>query len=283
MGPAISIAVSRFLKWRNLEEAFESLATQYTGRERDRAARAFKAAIDRIGANLARGDSLRDDGFFDERRSDDPKPSDAEEILEGVLRAAVESAEQRKADRLGELYAYIASNSAITPGHANYLIALVRRLTYQQLLFLGLFSQDHELDWEPDGAFTHREVGVMMSLFELAREGLLTRKDRTPILTYGDISLSELQTSLNGKLLVEAMSLTEAEPEDGAALGDVFSSLAVLFYDEGTTALEVLGLPGTAPDSRIPLHNHRVVERIKRTVELDDLPPADADNPKIRE
>lgn len=125
----------------------------------------------KIGERLEAGEGLRGDGFFNlsDRES---KPSDAERILEAVVRAACETHEDRKAERLGELYAFLAFNSDITIAHASYLIELAKRLTYQQLLLLGLFSSERPVpDWTPTGMFTRQETGLVMAVLDLASEG----------------------------------------------------------------------------------------------------------------
>lgn len=278
VGPAVSLAISRFLKWKGLDQAFASITDQFAARERKRTERAFQSAMEAIGKRLAAGGQLRNDGFFDQQESDDPRPSDAEEILEGILRAAVESQEYRKADRLGELYGYIAAHSDVSPAHANYLIALARRLTYQQMLLLGLFSKDDKesRDWASTGLLTHREVGLIMALFDLAREGLLVRRDNQHINSFADVNLSQVRTVLNGRILVEAMNLIEAEPEDVAALFRAFDALGTMDADEGMTRAEGVVPPGSPPEvQRIPLGDHQVVRFEEPTIELQDLPPAE--------
>jgi hypothetical protein len=108
-------------------------------REGERAELALVSAIKAIVERLDGGEELRGGGFFN---SQEQNPSDAEEIFEGVLRAACEAHERRKAERLGELYAFIAFSPRISAGHANQLLELARSLTSEQLLLLGIFATD---------------------------------------------------------------------------------------------------------------------------------------------
>lgn len=220
-------------------------------REKERVELAFAAATKAIIDRLDDGEGVRGDGFFKAANGD---PSDAEEIFEGVLRAACEDHERRKAERLGELYSFVAFNSQKSAGHANLLLELVRRLTYQQLLLLGFFanSDNQAPDWASTGGISWPNLGLVMAIFDLGKEGLLLREDGQPMLSFTDVNPAKLRTSLNGTILTEAMNLKEAPQADLEAVLKALDRL-------GKTVLGEENVPRQVAESQ---------ERIR----LEDLP-----------
>jgi len=275
VGPVAADTARRFLHWSRLDQAFRSTAERFDERERKRAQLTFDAAITGIARHLDAGEGIRDDGFFDPPESENEAPSDAEQLFEGVLRSACESHEHRKAERLGELFVYFVTSQDISPGHANRLVELTKRLTYQQLLLLGLFYEPAEgmLDWTPSGMFTRREIGVTMAIAELAREGLLARKDNALVSSWAQVNPAQMRTVLDGGVLVEAMSLTAAEKEDWEALATTLRYLGVIDADAGKTSLEAVVPPGSAA-KRVKI-DKTLVSFPEPKVTLSDLPPAD--------
>jgi hypothetical protein len=275
VGPITSDAASRFLRWSGLDQAFRSTAERFDDRGRKRAQLTFDAAITGIARLLDAGEGVRDDGFFDPPEGQDDVPSDAEQVFEGVLRSACESHEHRKAERLGELFVYFAMSQDISSGHANRLVELTKRLTYQQLLLLGLFYEPAGglPDWTPSGAFSRREIGVTMAIAELAREGLIARKDNALISSWAQVNPAQMRTVLDGRVLVDAMSLTAAEKEDWEEIVTNLRYLGVIDADAGTTSMEAVVPPGSSA-KRVKI-DKKLVSFPERKVTLSDLPPAE--------
>jgi hypothetical protein len=116
-------------------------------RQGARAAGALDVAWVRVEERLKAGDEPRDDGFFDP--GPDGRP-DAEEVLEGTLLTAANSNEERKVPLIGRLYANLAFDATVSPGHANFLLRLADRLTYRQLVALGFVAQARSGDYQRD-------------------------------------------------------------------------------------------------------------------------------------
>ena len=68
----------------------------------------YQAAIDKINKNIEDGLSVRNDAFFE---SDKMGYSEADDILEGILKNAMNDMEQRKA----KLYGHFLANIAFYP------------------------------------------------------------------------------------------------------------------------------------------------------------------------
>jgi hypothetical protein len=108
------------------------------GRLRDRERERAGATLLLIAADAQqrreRHQRPRDDGYFDAR--DGLRP-DAEELLEGVLRQAAETWEERKLPYLAHLYGSVAHDSSILPETAKFLLRIADGLTYRQMLGLA--------------------------------------------------------------------------------------------------------------------------------------------------
>ena len=281
VGPLANAGVQRLLRRlgvdRLFREAHEELMEGRENAERERGEAALRHALTALGERIEAGERVRDDGFFDRPHEEDGR-TPAEELLEGVLRKARDAHEARKAERLGRLYAYLAVSPEVTPNHANYLLDLAGRLTYQQLLLLGLFAAEDRSDlpeWESTGSFTVIEMGLVAAMQELAQQELLVRDDNRAVATFSDVNPRRLRTVLNGKLLVDAMDLGAAEKEEWEELMRAFARLGTVDAAGGTQRLQAVVPRGKPPDvTRVEIA-HRVVESTPPTLGLEDVADED--------
>ena len=188
--------------------------------------------------------------------------------LAAVLTAAQDSHDTKKAERLGELFSWIAFHPEIGPSHANFLVELASRMTYTQMLLLGIFSKEDLKptlpDWQRPGSFTPNEMNLVAQMEGLAREGLIVRADHRIISTFTDINPRQLKTILNGNRLVEAMDLTAAEPAD---FEEIMRGLQLLGkiakvegQDEVREQMDMVVPPGSPPELERVAIAHQVVE-----------------------
>ena len=122
LGPMATAAIKQIFR-RGADRVFvdarsEWIARQLGPREQRRAAAAYDAAIRGLARRLDSGQELRDDGFFPDGDSDAAE-SPASAALEGVLVKARDAYDRYKAERLGELWAWLAVQPNIAPAHAN--------------------------------------------------------------------------------------------------------------------------------------------------------------------
>jgi hypothetical protein len=149
-------------------------------REEFRVATTGKFAIHFIQERLEAGDIPRNDGFFSKEETG---TSRAGEIFEGVLLRAKADHEERKAHFYGRLFANVAFDSTCSVAEANYLLRLMERLTFRQLVFLSIFSNRNQFPQLPSASFENKQVGfdllnALSALFDLYQNGLL--KSREP-------------------------------------------------------------------------------------------------------
>ena len=104
-------------------------------REKIRVGAALTIAAQEIRQRLESGETLREDGFFDEKQSG---RSDAEEVAEHVLLKAQREPEEKKIQYMGYLLASISFDSQISVHMAHQLTKAAEQLTYRQLCILKL-------------------------------------------------------------------------------------------------------------------------------------------------
>lgn len=145
-------------------------------REEMRAGTALAVASAQIKARLENGESLRDDEAF--MQSENGKSPQAEQVLEGALRAAIESYEESKVPFIGELYASLVFRPDIGPAYAHSLIRTANRVSWRQMCLIAYLGRDlsdviadlarekPEREMEPPGA-------IWVEVEELSRLGLV--------------------------------------------------------------------------------------------------------------
>jgi hypothetical protein len=107
-------------------------------RARDRAAAAAILIEGSQREREARGEPRREDGFFDARGELRPE---AEELLEGVLREAAQTYEERKVALLAALYSNVEYDTIVPGPDALLLLRRASQMTYRQFVALSVFEQ----------------------------------------------------------------------------------------------------------------------------------------------
>lgn len=130
LGGALTPLVTRALK--------AAIGAGLAHRARDRAGGAALLIEAERRQREQRGEKRRADGFFDERGTLRP---DAEELLEGVLREAAQSFEERKVPLIASLYASVEHDAAVPAADALLLLRRAGQLTYRQFVALSVFEQ----------------------------------------------------------------------------------------------------------------------------------------------
>ena len=108
-------------------------------REQARVGGVLALSAEVLKSKLDEGHRLRDDGFFDD--VDTGKRSDAEEVLEGVLRKAQTEYEERKLEYYGRFWANVCIVKDMELGDINYLMNLAEQLTYRHLTIISMLGK----------------------------------------------------------------------------------------------------------------------------------------------
>src|ERR1019366_2568585 len=121
-------------------EALQRLGAEVISRVGDRAAVRAGAAVVLIAQDAEKrekaGQTPRDDGFFD---PDGDLRSASDELMEGVLRRAAETYEERKVPYISHIYASVAYDDKYAWPEAMFYLVLADRLIYRQLVALGSY------------------------------------------------------------------------------------------------------------------------------------------------
>ena len=201
-----------------------------SNREKVRVGATADFALTKIKFRLDAGDSIRDDGFFDEKAQ---KRSDAEEIFEGVLLKAKNEHEEKKAKIFGNIFANIAFFPGFSVGEANHLLRIVENLTYRQTCLLSLIKRKKEIkgiqlkkdsyqaDYEK-GNVPSESMSLLQESYEMFTSGLIICQDESSESELVFFSLTEwLDVIPNGLLLnqmgkryYKIMGLDEIPEED---------------------------------------------------------------------
>lgn len=160
-----------------ITHAVRAVGDRLLSRERARAAAVLWGILEDAEERRSRGQTPREDGFFEP--SDEGRP-EAEELLEGVLRQAAESWEERKLPFLAHLWSTTAHDETVRAADARYFTRLAANLTYRQFVALGVFYRRNDHVRELARAASLRDEGratvnpvVLVELDELARLGLI--------------------------------------------------------------------------------------------------------------
>ena len=153
----------------------EILARQLGPREKVRVGAAFAIAAADIRQRIENGESVRTDGFFDEKQTG---RSDAEEVTESVLLKAQREPEEKKIQYMGYLLSSIAFDSQISIHMAHQLTKTAEQLTYRQLciLKLAVVKDDFGLrneDYRGQGAPTKELYQVLYECLDLYLRGYI--------------------------------------------------------------------------------------------------------------
>jgi hypothetical protein len=136
-GAALAPAAARALK--------AAIGAGLTWRSRDRAAAAALLIAGEEQERASAGQSRRDDGFFDEQGGLRPE---AESLLEGVLREAAASFDERKVRILARFYAALEYDDSVSAADAYFLLRQISQLTYRQMVALSVFAEREKYERE---------------------------------------------------------------------------------------------------------------------------------------
>ena len=188
---------------------------------------------ERVGATLSlieqdaerrrqSGEAPRDDGFFDDRGGLRPEAVD---VLEGVLRQAAASYEEKKVALLARLFSEVAHDASVTPSEALFLVRLAGDLTYRQFVILSAYcaNQVHPAHPAPDPDLDdlgerhligiRNPNGSVRPPGRMHAEMTIDAFEGTPVSASATVR-SSLAVMPLGKTLVRLTGATETVPQD---------------------------------------------------------------------
>ena len=217
---------------------------QLSARERRRTESVANHAAAFIKEFLADRWEVRSDGFFESASVGDNTA--AEEIVEGVLRAAQASFEERKVEHLGHLMAVSAFDQGMDAGTLHWALTLAGELTWNQYLLLAAFDQDRSLSKPPGGiregvaAWDAWSMHDQLSDLRYQRHLIAAPAAQTKSLNlpYTNNEIQDHVLTVGGGLLNHLLGLRRISDREAIEV------LKILGSDAGSTAE-----PGAAGDS----------------------------------
>ena len=134
-------------------------------REKVRIGAVLVNAAEEIRKRRKSGESLREDGFFDEKQTG---RSDAEEVAESVFLKAQREPEEKKIQYMGYLISSIAFDPEISVNLAHQLTKAAEQLTYRQLCILKLCVVKDDFGLRNNNYREH--YGIEKDLYEVLYE-----------------------------------------------------------------------------------------------------------------
>jgi hypothetical protein len=213
-------------------------------REMARVGATAQYSIEQIQRNIEAGMILRKDFYMADLTGG---RAPFEEIFEGVLIQEQSEHEEKKLRFLGQFLGNVAFDHHCSPEHANYLLGLIERLTYQQLVMLrtfnppviGILASENENELtELDGDY----IRLRMEEHENLRDGLLECMETGIVDSDGsaaNVALLEL-FALN---LVDYQRLSPLENERPQSMNQINYALTYTTL-LGTELHDLCGLAG---------------------------------------
>lgn len=121
-----------------IKQAVAAVGGLFSRREEERIGAALLTIEADAQAHQEAGEQPREDGYFN---ADGELRPEAEDLLEGVLRQAAASHEERKVPLLAHLFSSVAYDDSVRGADAMYLVRLASDLTYRQFVILSAFEK----------------------------------------------------------------------------------------------------------------------------------------------
>jgi len=188
-------------------------------REEVRIGATIAFAVKKIQDNIAKGQHIRQDGFFETQPD---KRAAAHEISEAILLAAQREFEEKKLRFYGNLLANIAFHPEIDRATANLLITLGQRISYRQMILLSLFANKErfglrEEDYRNEVITDPVEFGLLQEIYDLFSQHMLNASGgKSPTLIGGLLAVQPAKMNVQGTgfTLYDLMELYEVDAQD---------------------------------------------------------------------
>ena len=143
--PEVGIAVAAIGATGVYQKVGSEVADRWLApREQARVGGVLALSAEMLKSQIDLGGTLRDDGFFD---TPPDGRSDAEEIMESVLRKAQTEYEERKLPYIARLWSNACLDEKLSPGRLNSMAKLAEQLTYRQFTIISIVGAMTKADW----------------------------------------------------------------------------------------------------------------------------------------
>ncbi len=195
---------------------------QLSPQEDIRVGKVLAIAALEIHQRLEKGESLRDDGFFDEKPNG---RSDAEEVAEAIMLKCQREPQEKKIPYMGYLKASIAFNPDISADMGHQLIKAAEELTYRQFCILKLVAEKDKFglrdgNYRDHGRFSKELYSVLYECMALYQKEYIAQEDSHALgltsIVPGDMTVQGI-----GNDLFKLMKLSSIPDEDVIPIAEV--------------------------------------------------------------
>lgn len=199
-----------------LSRVGQDIADRFLGpREKVRIGGVLALSAAKIKERVDRGESVRDDGFFEAKTGHRP---DAEEVAESILLKSQREAEEKKLPYMANLLSNVAFDKAVSGQMAHQIVKTAEALTYRQLCLLFLFSGTvnfplRNADYRGGGSFPPELMQLLYEAFDLYNRGLVSIGGEV---AFGptDVKPGAMRTQGLGAFVFNLMNLAEIPLDD---------------------------------------------------------------------
>jgi hypothetical protein len=199
----------------------EVIERSLSDRQKVRIAATSTFLFEGIAKRIERGESIRDDDFFEKKIYD---RSNAEELFEGTLLKCSSQFQEKKIKYISKIFEKTVFDKSVSVESAHQLLVIVESLTYRKLCILSFYGR-RSIDFigevlmkdvysrYPNIVFTTNEKLLLQDLMELINLDLLD-KQNWMLNSNKDITPNILTLTEIGQSLFDIMDLIEIEPKD---------------------------------------------------------------------
>lgn len=182
--------------------------------------------LNRLGRTLTQqkinnGDSIRNDGFFDQV---DGQSSSAEEIFEGVFFVAMNSYQEKKIPHLAHLLTNIAFDESCKRHDADRFLRLAESLSFNQFVIMKLFYENENnkyglknSNYVSDTSTSDSTETILSLSYSLLNNGLIRLPSEGRIILITDaraITPSIMEISRAGERFYKLLSLDSIDDSE---------------------------------------------------------------------
>ncbi|MDK2801668.1 MAG: hypothetical protein PWQ70_3287 [Clostridiales bacterium] len=161
---------------RTLKYIGNEVSERFLGpREKVRIGGVLAVAASEIAQRINKGEKIRDDGFFEQKRQG---RSDADEVAESIILKSQREPEEKKIVYMGHIFASVAFDREISAELAHQILKAAEQLTYRQLCILKLSTYKsvfklREGDYRGQGNFSRELYQVLYECLDLYNRGFI--------------------------------------------------------------------------------------------------------------
>ncbi|MEQ8908943.1 MAG: hypothetical protein RIC95_07110 [Vicingaceae bacterium] len=198
----------------------EIIERKFSDRQKLRLAATTAFVFDGIASRINKGQTVRDDGFFDQAVFERSK---AEELFEGTLIKCSTQYQEKKIKFISKIFEKAVFDKTISAESVNQLLEVSNSFSYRKLCLISLIGRrsiDYRdlvlmrdvYSWYPTINFSVNLKLLLQDLYELVNFGIL--KNQVLMVTNNEVIPDKLTLTEIGDSIFSVLDLVEIEKKD---------------------------------------------------------------------